>query len=238
MMLGGQPHALGATMGDVLCLTRQCQPAVKGAVFYVSLPYGSFHVSRQQAVQNALELVRAGAHCVKAQAHGALKKHAEAIIDAGIPFIGHVGLLPHLYYKRGGFRVYGKTSREALELLQECQQLQDMGASAIEMEAVPAAVAREITNRLQIPVFGIGAGPHTDGQFQVLTDIFGLQKDFSTKFSRKYLDLWPDCIQALTQSFSDVRSGEFPAAEHCFDIDKQQLDEFLGSCPERNTSDS
>lgn len=226
MMLGGQPHALGATMEDVLCLTRQCAPAIKRSVFYVSLPYGSFHVSPEQAVENALQLVKAGAHCVKAQAPGALKKNVQAIIDAGIPFIGHVGLLPHLIYKRGGFRVHGKTCEEAQEMLDECLELERMGACAIEVEAIPHRVATEITKRLKIPVFGIGAGPHTDGQFQVLTDVFGLQKDFSTSFSKRYLDLWPMCAEALTQAFEEVRNGTFPTNEHSFEIPDEEWDRF------------
>jgi 3-methyl-2-oxobutanoate hydroxymethyltransferase len=227
MMLGGQTHALGATMEDVLTLTKQCAPAIKRAVFYVSLPYGSFHISRQQTVENALRLVKAGAHCVKAQTPGALREHAKGIIDAQIPFIGHVGLLPHLIYKRGGFRVYGKTYGEAAELYEECKELERIGASAIEMEAVPCRVAAEITKRLKIPVFGIGAGPDTDGQFQVLTDVFGFQKDFSTTFSKRYLDLWPMCVDTLKQAFNEVRKGIFPEKCHTFEIKDEEFSKFI-----------
>jgi 3-methyl-2-oxobutanoate hydroxymethyltransferase len=226
MMLGGQPHALNSSMEDVLCLTQQCAPAIKRAVFYVSMPYGSFHVSPEQTVENAIRLVKAGAHCIKAQTPGPLKRHAQAIIDAGIPFIGHVGLLPQLIYKRGGFRVFGRTSAEASELYQECAELEAMGASAIEMEAVPHRVATEITKRLKIPVFGIGAGPHTDGQFQVLTDVFGLQKDFSTSFSKQYINIWPLCAEALSRAFEEVRSGTFPENKHSFEMADGEWEKF------------
>lgn len=227
MMLGGQPHALKASMEDMLYLTRQCAPAVKRAVFFVSLPFGSFHVSPEQAVENAIRLVKAGAHCVKAQVPGALKRHVQAIIDAGIPFIGHVGLLPHLILKRGGFRVYGKTSEEAMDIYNECKALEEMGASAIEMEGVPQQVATEITKRIKIPIFGIGAGPNTDGQFLMLTDVFGMQKDFSVKFAKKYIDMWALCSDALNTAVEEVRSGAFPAQEHCFNMKDEELDRFM-----------
>lgn len=227
MMLGGQPTSLGATMEDVLALTRQVAPAVKRAVFYTSLPYGSFHVSNGQAVENAVKLVKAGAHCIKAQTPGNLLERAKAIIDAGIPFIGHVGLLPHLFYKRGGFKVFGRTAKEAIELWDECRRLQDIGADAIEMEGVPGKVAAEISKRLAIPIFGIGSGLDTDGQFIVLVDALGLQRSTSTKFAKRYVDLWSVCLDTIRVAVSEIRERRFPAEEHTFPIKEEEFNEFI-----------
>ncbi len=226
MMMGGRPHALTATMEDVLSLTRMVAPAVRRAVFYVSLPYGSFHVSNAQAVENALQLVKAGAHCIKAQTPGALIDRAKAIIDAGIPFVGHVGLLPHLIYKRGGFRAFGRSLEEAVELYSECVELERAGAVAIEMEAVPAPVAEGIAKRLRIPVFGIGAGPGTDGQFIVLVDALGLTEQPATRFAKRYANLWPTCAEALSRAVTDIRDGSFPEDRHCFAIDTDEMRKF------------
>ncbi len=227
MMLGGQPHALGASMEDMLSLTKKVAPAVKRAVLYVSLPYGSFHVSNEQAVRNAITLIKAGAHCVKAQAPGPLRDRAKSIIDAGIPFVGHVGLLPQLIYKRGGFRVFGKTFEEAADLYNECIELERLGACAIEMECVPAKVAAEIAGRVKIPVFGIGSGAGTDGQFVVLVDALGLQKTLQTKYSKRYVHLWPVCVEALKQAAEEVRTGAFPAEAHWFRVPEAEYGKFM-----------
>ncbi len=154
---------------------------------------------------------------------GPLKRHAQAIIDAGIPFIGHLGLLPQLYYKRGGFRVYGKTAEEAMELFEEARALEEMGASAIELKAAPHEAETEIARRINIPVFGIGTGPDADGQFIVCTDVFGMQKDFSVTFAKKYINMWELCEKAMHEAIDDIRTGAFPAPENCFNMKEDEL---------------
>jgi 3-methyl-2-oxobutanoate hydroxymethyltransferase len=227
MMLGGQPHGLSATMEGVIALVKNVAPAIRHAVLNVALPFGSFQVSNEQAVSNAILLVKAGAHCVKAQVFGESCERAQAIIKAGIPFQGHVGMLPQLYYKRGGFRSYGKTADEAWEIFENCRILQEMGASGIEMECVPARVAAEISRRLTIPVFGIGSGPGTDGQILVLVDVFGFQQSLPVKFAKRYLDMWSLCLDAMKKSVADVRSGEFPKTENTFTIKDEEFSKFL-----------
>ena len=227
MFLGGKLNAFNASIDDVAKITANIARAVTRPVLLVSLTYGSFHVSDEQAVGNAIKLVQAGAHCVKAQVPGKLIRRAEALINAGIAFEGHVGLLPHLMYKRGGFKVYGKTSEEGLEIYKECKRLEDIGACCIEMECVPHQVAAEITKRLRIPVLGIGSGPETDGQFLVMQDILGLQKTLELKFVKRYADLWPVCCNALKQAGDEVRSKVFPAKEHTFSIKEQEFEKFM-----------
>ena len=227
MMMGGRPHALGTSMDEMLSLTRLVAPAVRRAVLYVSLPYGSFHVSNKQAVKNAIQLVKAGAHCIKAQTPGALIKRARAIINAGITFVGHVGLLPQAIYKRGGFRVYGKTYFEAIELYEECRELERIGASAIEMECVPAKVAAEISTRVRIPIFGIGSGPGTDGQFQVMVDVLGFQKSLATRYAKRYVDMWAIAMEAYKRAVDEVRTGLFPDESHTFAIPDQEFVKFM-----------
>lgn len=144
-------------------------------------------------------------------------------------FIGHVGLLPHLIHKRGGFKVWGKTAEQARELMDECLELERMGAVGIEMECVTDRVATEITRRLRIPVFGIGSGVDTDGQFQVMTDVFGLQKEFGTSFCKRYVNLWEVCDETLRKAFEEVREGVFPDPSHTFAIPDEEFEAFKKS---------
>ena len=227
MMMGGEPHALRASMEDVLFLLRRITPAVKRAVIFAAMPYGSFHVSNEQAVRNAVQLVKAGAHCLKMQASGPLHERVKAVVDAGIQCIGHVGLLPQYIHTLGRFRVVGKTFEEAATVYREVKALEEIGVWAIEMECVPAKVAREISKRVKIAILGIGSGLGTDGQILALVDILGLQRTIMPKFTKRYADLWPVCINALKEYAKEVRTKAFPTKEHSFSISDKEFEKFM-----------
>lgn len=227
MMLGGQPHALRAEMEDVLFLTRNMAAAVKRTVSFCAMPYGSFHLSNEQAIGNAIRLVKAGAHSVKMQASGPLLERVKAVIDAGVQFIGHVGLLPQYIHKLGGYRIVGRTSDEAIALYREVKNLEELGAYAIEMECVPAKVAAEISKRASIPILGIGSGSGTDGQILALVDIWGLQRTVTSKFAKRYVDLWPVCVDALKKFIGEVETNQFPTGKHSFKIPDEAFEKFM-----------
>jgi len=227
MMMGGEPHALRASMEDVLFLLRRVTPAVQHALLFAAMPCGSFHISNEQAVRNAVRLVKAGAHCVKMQASEALHDRVKAAVDAGIQCVGHVGLLPQYIHKLGRFRVVGKTSEEALTVYKEVKELEEIGVWAIEMECVPAKVAEEISRRARIPVLGIGSGPGTDGQILALVDILGLQRTIMPKFTKRYADLWPVCINALKEYTKEVKTKAFPTEKHSFSISGSEFGKFM-----------
>jgi 3-methyl-2-oxobutanoate hydroxymethyltransferase len=195
----------------------------------MALPYGSFQASNEDAVRNAVRLVKAGAQTIKAQVDLPLLDRAKAIIGTGIPFQGHVGLMPQYYHQRGGMIVYGRTAREARHIYELCLRLQDLGASAIEMECVPALVAEAIARRLTIPVLGIGSGLHTDGQIIVLVDVLGLQQTLELKTVKKYANLWPLAVEALKQCANEVRTGQFPEECHTFSIKPEEYEQFMES---------
>ncbi len=229
MMLGGAPNALGASMEDILSLARTIVPAVKRAVILMAMPFGSFQASNEEAARNAVRLVKAGANCVKAQVDIPLLDRAKAIIDTGIPFQGHVGLMPQYYNQRGGMVVYGRTAKDARHLYELSQRLQDLGATALEMECVPARVATVIARKLSIPVLGIGSGVQTDGQIIVLVDVLGLQQTLELKTVKKYANLYPQALEAMKRCVEEVRTGQFPEECHTFAIKDEEFEKFQES---------
>lgn len=227
MMLGNDPHTLNVEMEEVLFLVRKMKPAVERTVSFSTMPFGSFQVSNEQAVRNAIKIIKAGAHSVLIQASGPLLTRVEAVAGTGIEVLGHVGLRPQYYYKLGGYRVFGNTCSEAIELYKEVKRLEDIGVYAIEMECVPAKIAREISKRVKIPILGIGSGPGTDGQILVLVDLWGLQKTIKPKFMKRYVDLWPVCVDSFKKAIDEVNNNLFPAKEHSYDVEDNEFEDFM-----------
>lgn len=227
MMLGGQKHALSAEMGDVIALVKNMSPAVKRTVSFVAMPYGSFHISNEQAIRNAIRLIKAGAHSVKMQVQGPLFNRAEAVVGAGVQLVGHVGLLPQYYHKMGGYRVVGKTYEEAVQVYKDVKMFEDIGAYAVEMECVPAKIAAEISKKVKVPILGIGSGAGTDGQILVVVDIWGYQRTLAPKYIKKYIDMWPKCLDALKQAIDEIKTNKFPAEEHSFSVQESEYQKFI-----------
>ncbi len=189
------------------------------------LPWLSYHVSTDDAVRNAATLVRAGAQAVKLE--GGRKRVAviEAIVDAEIPVMGHLGLTPQSVHAMGGFRVQAKGTEAALELLAEAKALQAAGCFALVLEGVPDQVAAMVTAAVDIPTIGIGAGPDCDGQVLVLHDLLGLEDRLAPKFVRRYADLRADGVAAIQAYAADVRSGAFPSAAESYHLSDSVAEE-------------
>jgi len=182
------------------------------------LPWLSYHVSTEEAVRNAAQLVRAGAQAVKLEGGAKRVPVVEAIVDAEIPVMGHLGLTPQSVHAMGGFRVQGKDTEAALRLVEEAKALEAAGCFSIVLEGVPDQVAAMVTDALRIPTIGIGAGPRCDGQVLVFHDLLGLEDRLAPKFVRRYADLRAAGVAAVAAYAADVRDGSFPSAAESYHL--------------------
>jgi 3-methyl-2-oxobutanoate hydroxymethyltransferase len=201
---------------------------VRSALLVADLPFGSYEASDEQAILTAQRFIKqARAEAVKLEGGGpASISRIRAIVAAGIPVMGHVGLTPQTSTALGGRRAQGRTAQRALELAGEALAVQDAGAFAIVFEAIPAAIAAEITRLLEIPVIGIGAGAETDGQVLVLHDMLGIYPGRAPRFAKQYAELRSAMLAAVSDYADEVRTGRFPTAEHTFSIDPVELAAF------------
>lgn len=191
------------------------------------MPWMSYHVSREETVRNAAALVKAGAGAVKLEGGRKRLTAIDAILDAEIPVMGHVGLTPQSVHAIGGYKVQGKDADAAREMIDDAVALAEAGCFAIVLEAVPAEVARLVTETVRVPTIGIGAGPHCDGQVLVFHDLLGIEDRMKPKFVRRYADLKADAVAAVSRFCADVRSGDFPATDESYGVPRE-LGEALG----------
>ena len=182
------------------------------------LPWMSYHTDPHEAVRNAATLIRAGAHSVKLEGGRKRLPAIEAILDAEIPVMGHLGLTPQSVHAMGGFKVQGKHHDAAMQLVADAKALAAAGCFAIVLEGVPDAVARMVTDAVDVPTIGIGAGRDCDGQVLVYHDVLGIEDRLAPKFVRRYADLKATGIEALAAYAADVRSGAFPAASESYHL--------------------
>jgi 3-methyl-2-oxobutanoate hydroxymethyltransferase len=182
------------------------------------LPWLSYHVSTEESVRNAAALIRAGAQAVKLEGGAKRVPVVEAIVDAEIPVVGHLGLTPQSVHAMGGFRVQAKDTEAALRLVEEAKALQTAGCFAIVLEGVPDQVAGMVTDALDVPTIGIGAGARCDGQVLVFHDLLGLEDRIAPKFVRRYAALRADGVAAVRAFAADVRSGAFPSASESYHV--------------------
>ena len=199
------------------------------ALLVADLPFGSYEASDEEAIRTAQRFVKeGGADAVKLEGGGpAMLARVRAITGAGVPVMGHVGLTPQTATALGGRRAQGRTAARALAVAREALALQEAGAFAIVFEAIPAAVATELTRALEIPVIGIGAGAETDGQVLVLHDLLGVYPGRAPRFAKQYVDLRSQMLAAVGEYAADVRERRFPAPEHTFSIDPAELRRFV-----------
>ncbi|MET0728344.1 MAG: 3-methyl-2-oxobutanoate hydroxymethyltransferase [Acidimicrobiales bacterium] len=198
--------------------TSAPERGAKKPLVVADLPWMSYHTTPVDTVRNAATLVRAGAQAVKLE--GGRKRLAmiEAILDAEIPVMGHLGLTPQSVHAMGGFKVQGREHHAALELVAEAKALAAAGCFAIVLEGVPDEVARLVTNAVDVPTIGIGAGPGTDGQVLVFHDVLGIEDRILPKFVRRYAEIKASSVEALTAYAEDVRSGAFPGADESYHL--------------------
>ncbi len=218
MVVLGYDDTLQVSVSDIAHHTAAVARARPAAVIVADLPWMSYHVSREDTVRNAAELVRAGAPSVKLEGGRKRVPAIEAIVDAEIPVMGHLGLTPQSVHAMGGFKVQGKTEDAARELLADARALTDAGCFALVLEGVPTEVAAMVTESIEIPTIGIGAGPHCDGQVLVFHDVLGIEDRIAPKFVRRYASLKADAVAALREYAADVRTGRFPSEAESYHL--------------------
>jgi len=224
----GYASTVPVTMDEMIHHAKAISRAVKHAIVVGDLPLGAYHASTADAVNSAMRMLKeGGADVVKLEGGEDFAPMAAAVVKAGIPVMAHIGLTPQLMSKLGGFRVQGKDATAGAQLLKDALALEQGGCFAIVLEAIPDRVAQIITERLQIPTIGIGAGPHCDGQNLVLHDMVGLFDRFTPKFVKRYANCWDVISKALAEFQDDVRKGEFPKAEHSFTMKEDEYQALL-----------
>lgn len=227
MCLLGHETTLTITMDEMVTLSRAVTRGARHAFVVGDLPYMSYQPSDRDAVVNSGRLLAEGAvDAVKLEGGRRMAGRVRAITDAGIPVMGHIGLTPQSHTQIGGFRSQGRSAAAALELLDDAQALEEAGAFALLVEAVPAQVAEVITDRLTIPVLSIGAGGACDGQLLIVHDILGLFEAFTPRFVRRYANVSDVMKSAFTEYRGEVKSGHFPGPEHQYPITDEELDAF------------
>jgi 3-methyl-2-oxobutanoate hydroxymethyltransferase len=212
------------SMDEMVMLSAAARRGTHRAFFLVDMPLGAFQVSDEDAVRNALRLVKeAGADAVKLEGAGPMVSRARAIVAAGTPVMGHLGLTPQTATILGGYKAQGRTAAKARELFVDALALQAAGCFAIVLEAVPAPVARHITEALRIPTIGIGAGPDCSGQVLVWHDLLGITEGHAPKFVKRFAEAGAEMRRGLETFAAEVRAGTFPGPEHAYGISDEEL---------------
>lgn len=226
-MVLGYDSTVPVTMEEMLVLTRAVTRGARRPLVVGDLPFGSYQVSDGDAVTNAVRFVKeAGADAVKLEGAGTSVSRARAMVAAGIPVMGHLGLTPQTATMLGGRKAQGRSAEKARRLLAEARELERAGCFALVLEAVPERVARSVTEALAIPTIGIGAGPATDGQVLVWHDLLGLGDGRAPRFVKRYADLAAEIRRALGAYVDEVRSGSFPEERHTYAMPEEELRAF------------
>jgi 3-methyl-2-oxobutanoate hydroxymethyltransferase len=226
MTVLGYPSTVAVELGEMLVLARAARRGLKTPFLIVDLPFGSYEISDEQAVTTAMRVVKeAGADAVKLEGGNPMSvARARAIVSAGIPVMGHVGLTPQTSTALGGYRAQGRTGQAAARISREALALQEAGCFAIVFEAMPSAVAAEIMPQMDAVIIGIGAGPSTDGQVLVFHDLLGIREGLGARFVKRYANLQDEMDAGVAAFAADVRARRYPAPEHGYSIDPSELE--------------
>ena len=228
----GYSGTVPVTMDEMIHHAKAIARAVKRSIVVGDLPLGAYHASAADAINNSMRMIKeGGTDVVKIEGGEDFAEIAAAVVRSGIPVMAHIGLTPQLVSKIGGFKVQGKDAAAGAQLLKDALSMEKAGCFAIVLEAIPDRVAQIITERLQIPTIGIGAGAHCDGQNLVLHDMVGLFDRFTPKFVKRYANCWEIIGKALTDFQEDVRKGEFPKPEHSFTMKEEEYQALLKALP-------
>ena len=223
----GHSGTEAVTMEEMLVLGKAVRRGLKTPLMVGDMPKGSYEASNEAAVENAMRLVKeTGCQTVKLEAGGISVERARAIVRAGIPVMGHVGLTPQTATALGGYKAQGKTAQSAIKLYEEALALEAAGCFAIVFEAVPTAVTEAIVEKLEVPVIGIGAGPATAGQVLVFHDLLGITTGRMAKFVKQYADIHNQMVAGMSRYVSEVRTAHFPEPDHVYGIEPSELSEF------------
>lgn len=210
-VMAGNDTTLPITVEQMIYHAQSVARAVKHALVVCDMPFGSYQVSKEEALRNAIHMMKeSGCDALKLEGGREIADTVKAIVDAGIPVMGHLGLTPQSVHKFGGYGVRARGEAEAMKLLDDATCLEEAGCFSIVLEKIPAALAAEVTNKVSVPTIGIGAGSQVDGQVLVVDDMLGKNNGFAPKFLRRYADLHKIMTDAIGNYVSDVRSGSFP----------------------------
>ena len=224
MTVLGYPSTVPVTLDELLMLAAAVRRGLSTPLLVGDMPFGSYEVSNEQAIANAQRFIKeAGCDAVKLERGGSSVERARAIVEAGIPVMGHVGLTPQSATALGGYRSQGRTAERALEVMRDAIALQEAGCFAIVFEAIPSEVTEALMPRLEIPVIGIGAGPATDGQVLVLHDLLGLFDGHAARFVKRYADVRGEMIKGVSAFAKEVRERKYPQEEHGYTMAPDEI---------------
>jgi 3-methyl-2-oxobutanoate hydroxymethyltransferase len=230
----GYDSSVPVSVEELLMLTRAVRRGLRAPMLLGDLPFGSYEASDEQAIATAQRFVKeAGCDAVKLEGGGASVQRARAIVRAGVPVMGHVGLTPQTAVALGGYRAQGRTAQRAAQVMMDALELQDAGCFSIVFEAIPSDVTDLIMGQMEIPVIGIGAGPSTDGQVLVLHDLLGIHEGHKAKFVKQWADVRAEMIRGVTAYAEEVRGRTFPAPEHGYSIPPEELESLKRLRPRR-----
>jgi 3-methyl-2-oxobutanoate hydroxymethyltransferase len=223
MVVHGRESTVPVTLDEIVFMTQWVSRGAKRPIVIADMPFGSYEESDEQAIRNAVRLVKeGGADAVKLERGGTSVARARAIVGAGIPVMGHVGLTPQTATVLGGFKAQGRTAERARQLVEDALALEAAGCFSIVLEAVPPAVAQAATRALTVPTIGIGAGKDTDGQVLVWHDMLGFYEGRAPRFVKRYAELGDAMVEALEQYAEEVRSGAFPEDRHTYGMPEEE----------------
>ena len=210
-IMAGHETTLPITLDQMIYHASSVIRGVERALVVVDLPFGTYQSDSQAALESAIRIMKeSGSHAVKLEGGKQIKDSIKRIIKAGIPVMGHLGLTPQSIYKFGTYTVRAKEDKEANQLIEDAHLLEKIGCFAIVLEKVPSKLAEKVAKEISVPIIGIGAGSHVDGQVLVLHDLVGMTKEFNPRFLRRYMNLHDEMINAISNFSDDIKSGSFP----------------------------
>lgn len=220
----GYDNTLPVTLDEIIHHTKAVDRGIENPLLVGDMPFLSYQVSAEEAVKNAGKLVKEGnADAIKLEGGSECQEQIEKMIDAGIPVMGHLGLTPQRILQFGGFQPRGKRAEEARRIFEDAKKLEEWGIFCLILESVPKQLGKKITEELDIPTIGIGAGPHCDGQVLVFHDLLGLS-DFTPSFVKEYADIKSSIKEAIGDFKKEVKSGDFPTPKHSYEMEKEELE--------------
>lgn len=224
----GYRDTLAVTMDEIVHHTKAVARGTKHALVIGDMPFLSYQASTEDAIRNAGRLIKEGrAEAVKVEGGRSVMDKVEAIVGAGIPVMGHIGLTPQWIHQFGGFKVRGKTEAAARSIMEDAKMLEKAGVFSVVLECMPWQLAKMITERVEVPTIGIGAGSYCDGQVLVIHDLLGLSGEFAPKFVKKYAQLESVVMKALADFKGEVKSGKFPSLEHSYEMKEEEFKKLM-----------
>jgi 3-methyl-2-oxobutanoate hydroxymethyltransferase len=223
MVMLGYENTIPVTMDQMCMFTEAVSRARKNSLLVSDLPFMSYQVSIEDAISNSGRLIKAGADAIKLEGGSVMAKTISAIVDIGIPVMGHIGLQPQTTMLSEGYKVQGKTKDSAMVLIKDAKELEEAGVFSIALEMVSHEVAEIISETVSIPTIGIGSGVNCDGQVLVVQDLLGMYDKIKPKFAKRYMNLSEDIVKSLEDYKKDIESGVFPAEKNWFSMDDEEL---------------